>query len=151
MIGAVTPRISGASADWVHSHQEICLGNIRYSPVWNFLGEQLIFIKKNCSANALNQCEALPVFARLRPIGACAAAFSSSREVIPLRPSKKELFSSFFVNSLKTVFPHPLWFLQYNPRHAPQTHPCPHSRTPQQCRESQWHARPQCQISCPQS
>ena len=88
---------------------------------------------------------------RLRPIGACAAAFSCPREVIPLRPSKKELFSSFFVNSLKTAFPHPLWFLQYNPRHAPQTHPCPHSRTPQQCRESQWHARPQCQISCPQS
>ena len=70
-------------------------------------------------ANALNQCEALLFFARLRPIGACAAAFSYPREVIPLRPSKKELFSSFFVNSLKTVFPHPPWFLQYNPRHAP--------------------------------
>ena len=70
-------------------------------------------------ATALNQCEALLFFARLRPIGACAAAFSYPREVIPLRLSKKELFSSFFVNSLKTVFPHPPWFLQYNPRHAP--------------------------------
>ena len=36
-------------------------------------GEQLIFTKKICSANALNQCEALLFFARLRPIGACAA------------------------------------------------------------------------------
>ena len=37
-------------------------------------------------ANALNQCEALLFFARLRPIGACAAAFSCTREVIPLCP-----------------------------------------------------------------
>ena len=43
VMGAVTPRISGASADGVHSHQEICLGNIRYSPVWNFLGETEAF------------------------------------------------------------------------------------------------------------
>ena len=65
-------------------------------------------------------------------------------------PIKKGAFQLLFYK-FKIIFPHPLWFLQYNPRHAPQTHPCPHSRTPQQCRESQWHARPQCQISCPQS
>ena len=65
-------------------------------------------------------------------------------------PIKKGAFQLLFYK-FKIIFPHPPWFLQYNPRHAPQTHPCPHSRTPQQCRESQWHARPQCQISCPQS
>ncbi len=65
-------------------------------------------------------------------------------------PIKKGAFQLLFYK-FKIIFPHPLWFLQYNPRHAPQTHPCPHSRIPQQCRESQWHARPQCQISCPQS
>ena len=65
-------------------------------------------------------------------------------------PIKKGAFQLLFYK-FKIIFPHPPWFLQYNPRHAPQTHPCPHSRTPQQCRESRWHARPQCQISCPQS
>ena len=35
------------------------------------------------------------------------------------RDKEKESKDSFFVNSLKTVFPHPPWFLQYNPRHAP--------------------------------
>ena len=38
-MGAVAPRISGASADWVHSHQETCLGNISATPVWNSFGE----------------------------------------------------------------------------------------------------------------
>lgn len=44
LMGTVAPRMSGASADWVHLHQEICLGNIRYSPVWNFLGETEAFL-----------------------------------------------------------------------------------------------------------
>ena len=129
-------------------------------------GRILMLPKKNHSATALNQCEALLIMAQLRPIGACAVAFSCPHlcrqfcrvpsALTPLimarlRPIKKEPKGSFFVNPLKTVSPHLPLSPQYNPPHAPQTPPCPHSRIPQQCRESRWHVRPRCQISCPQS
>ena len=46
-MGAVAPRISGASADWVHSHQETCLGNISATPVWNSFGTFMLKSNKN--------------------------------------------------------------------------------------------------------
>lgn len=42
-LGAVAPKMSGASTDWVQLHQEIFLGNMRVAPVWNFFGETEAF------------------------------------------------------------------------------------------------------------
>jgi len=45
--------------------------NALVSPKEFQTGEQLIFTKKNCSANALNQCEALLFLAHLRRFSPC--------------------------------------------------------------------------------
>ena len=50
-MGTVVPRISGASADWVHSHQEICLATLDIRPFGTFSAKQrrssLLFMLKS--------------------------------------------------------------------------------------------------------
>ena len=74
-------------------------------------------------ANALNQCEALLFFARLRPIGACAAFLLCT--VAPIKKGVFRLlfFISFYTHRRKTLLPSPPAFRPFPPAPNRGFHP----------------------------